>query len=91
MSSWTKQDSTAARAQGWDVFEIWDGGTARITLEVQRPFAVDTFADDEAARAYVRVRASDTPNKDALCHKAWALVFKSKLGASSAPKKGKKK
>ncbi len=80
---WTKQDSTAARAQGWDVFEIWDG---RVQYEIQKDDQSDIFKTDEAARAFVHTR--NNSDRDALCHKAWSIVFKSKV---ALPTKGKKK
>ena len=85
MTEWTKQDSTAACAQGWDVFEIWDD---RLLLEIQKDDVSNIFLTDEAAREFVKERASATSHRDPLCHKAWALVFRSKV---APPPKGRRK
>ena len=81
-TEWTKQNSTSARQQGWNVFEIWDG--RRLIYEIQAADDVPIMHADEAARAFVKART----DSDALCHKAWSLVFNSKL---IQPPKGKKK
>ena len=88
MNTWSSQDSTAARAQGWDVYEIWENG---LQYEVQKNDDSTTFSTDEAARSFVRTRAADSPQRDALCHKAWVIVFKSKLGVPSVKPKRKKR
>ncbi|WP_155837288.1 hypothetical protein [Herminiimonas sp. CN] len=66
------------------MFEIWD---ARLTLEIQRDDASNIFLTDEAARAFVKERASATSFRDALCHKAWSLVFRSKIAPPSERKR----
>lgn len=67
--TWTKEDSAKARAQGWDLFEIWDG---RIELMVQ----ATTLTSDEAARLFVEHGAK---NNDELCKKAALLAFRSRM------------
>ena len=69
---WTNQDSTLARAQGWDVFDIWD---SRLTFEIQKDDQSNTFLSDEAARAFVYANSQTNH----LCRKAWTIVFKSKV------------
>ena len=81
-TEWTKQNSTSAREQGWNVFEIWDG--RRLILEIQAADDKAILHADEAAREFVKAHTSH----DTLCHKAWSLVFNSKL---IQPPKGKKK
>jgi hypothetical protein len=70
-NEWTNQDSTAARSQGWDVFEIWDG---RLEYEIQKNDKSNIFLSDEAARLHVKTFS----NINDLCRKAWALAFRSK-------------
>lgn len=79
---WTSQDSTAARDQGWDVYDIWDQDTQRMSLEIQRATVPGYFKTDELARAFVAVQ------DDPLCQKARILVFKSKIPMPKT--KGKK-
>lgn len=71
---WTSQDSNAARDQGWDVYDIWDQDTQRMSLEIQRSTKPGYFETDEKARAFVKFHSSDP-----LCAKALNLVFKSKM------------
>ncbi len=89
MQNWTRQDSLAAQEQGWDAFEVWDSDMESLGYEIQRHDFKTTFVSDEAAREYVRERASRTSSRDALCHKAWVIVFQSKL--TKQPKKRSKK
>lgn len=81
---WTIEDSNAARDQGWDVYDIWDQGTQRLSLEIQRATKPGYFKTDEAARMHVKLHGGD----DLLCAKAITLVFKSKI---PAPKPRSKK
>jgi hypothetical protein len=82
--TWTKEDSAQSIAQGWNVFEIWDG---RVEFEIQKDDPSNIFISDEAARSYVRIRAAAG---DALALKATQIVFRSKVGAA-APGKTKRK
>lgn len=79
---WTKQDSDAARNQGWDVFEIWDMATERAYLEIQCTALPGHFITDEAARAFVKLHQNDP-----LCAKAATIVFKSKIPERKDKKK----
>lgn len=85
MPTWTKQDSAAARAQGWDVFDIWEG---RAFSEIQKYDESTTFKSDEDARAFVSARASASSDLTDLCVRAWSIVFRSKC---AVPPKRKKK
>lgn len=86
MTKWTKQDSTAAAAQGWGVFEIWD--TDRLQLEIQRDNDSGIFTTDEAAREFVKMKSHTDHSPDSLWARAVIAVFHSKL--SPKPKRKKK-
>ncbi len=85
MTDWSSQDSTAARAEGWDVFTIWE---ERVFSEIQKYDESTTFKSDEEARDFVRARASSSTSLDSLYARAWSIVFRSKC---AAPQKRKKK
>ncbi len=76
---WTNQDSTLAAAQGWNVYEALENN--KFHPVIQRADNSTIFSTDEAAREFVKLRASASSNRCALAHKAYALVFKSKVGA----------
>lgn len=78
--TWTKEDSALALPQGWDVYEIWDG---RLTLEIQKDDKSNIFLSDDAAREYVKRRASASSFRCPVCYKAWTAVFKSKIPTPS--------
>ena len=85
MTEWSKQDSTAARLQGWDVFDIWEG---RAFSEIQRYDSDTPFKSDEEARAFVSARATSSTDLTNLYVRAWSIVFRSKV---AVPTKRKKK
>jgi hypothetical protein len=83
MTTWTDQDKDDARLQGWTVAEVWD---RRVQLEIFKDDVSNIFLNDEAARTFVREKANKTSGRDALCFKAWSLVFRSKVSQPSKEK-----
>jgi hypothetical protein len=90
--NWTAQNKEAARAQGWGVFDIWvPPDRLGYEIGVVASLPPGLLKTDEAARDFVRQRAAPGPHQDPLCHKAWVIVFHSRIsGGSPARPKGKK-
>ncbi len=53
---WTKEDSAAAQAHGWDLFQAQEDG--KLVLLIERCDDSATFADDDKAVEFVRAQAS---------------------------------
>lgn len=70
---WTDADATAAAAQGWNLYEVWEG---KIEWVVQKVDSSSLLSTDEAARIYVAHRAK---NNDALAAKAIRIAFNSRM------------
>lgn len=70
--TWTKEDSAAAREQGWDVFDCYEDGKFEKVIQCHG----DVMRTDESARLFVQHRAK---NNDQLCLKALREVFQSKM------------
>ncbi|MBC7414223.1 MAG: hypothetical protein H7327_04760 [Herminiimonas sp.] len=79
ISNWNTDDSTAARAQGWDVYEVVDNG--HYYLEIQRDDASNIFLTDTAARDFVKALAT---KQKTLHHRAYMAMFLSKTQRRSA-------
>lgn len=73
-AAWTAADSNAAKAQGWDVFEIWDQDTTRLYLEIQHTDSKS--ADDEKVRQFVYTQAQLS---NTVAIKALRAVYQSKV------------
>lgn len=82
VDSWTEDDQAEAMLQGWGVFEIIDGQSHKLFLEVQLHGV--RFDQDEYARLFVAEREKAG---DALAKKAVRVVFRSKAGSQSRTKK----
>lgn len=75
--NWTLQDKIQARAQGWDLFDVWDQYDAKVEVVIQRDDKSGIFLTDEVARQFVATRAAAN---DPLAEKAERLVFHSRIG-----------
>ena len=69
---WTKQDSTVARTEGWDLFHVYDQDKARWLQLVQR--VDDRYLHDAHAQQIVSAGGTE------LRRRAHALAFRSCVG-----------
>lgn len=85
---WSNEDVVAARAEGWNLYEIWDGRLGRLELMIQAEGLSSRFQTDDDARRYV---AAQVQAGDKMAERAMRLSFLSRVTpvGKKAPRKNK--